>query len=357
MEKKTKKDERHRSWMLTYQNPPNGWQDLLHSILERMPLVYWCFSLEHAPKTGTPHVHIFITARHAIRFSTVRNYFLPHIVHIEEKRKGTTRAECRAYVGKFGKWYGTEKAKSQVEGSFEEWGKVPTSKDKSGHRSDLDYIEDLIEDDHTPNEIFDMSIRYRQYEKMVKGAYYRKRFKETPASRKVTRVWCVGSAGSGKSHREVLLTEQFGEDSLYAVSSMENGYGDVYSGEPILFIDDIRPDEKGLTYKEFLVLLDVYRRQIRARSQHMMSLWDVVIITSVFPPEVFYRDLNIKNRDIDSYAQLARRIDYVAYHYIKDGEYRTYTIPMEEYVSYDALKARAESADDDGCSAVLETLI
>ena len=67
--------------------------------------------------------------------------------------------------------------------------------------------------------------------------------------------------------------------------------------------------------------------------------------------------MNIKNRDIDSYAQLARRIDYIAYHYIKDGEYKVYTIPMEEYTTYDALKARAESADDDGCSAVLETLI
>ncbi len=44
---------------------------------------------------------------------------------------------------------------------------------------------------------------------------------------------------------------------------------------------------------------------------------------------------------MDEYAQLARRITYVVYHYKQDGEFKEFQLPMEEYHNYDNLKLRA----------------
>jgi hypothetical protein len=43
--------------------------------------------------------------------------------------------------------------------------------------------------------------------------------------------------------------------------------------------------------------------------------------------------------DVDTWEQLRRRIHYVVYHYIKDGEYCKFEIPMPEYKGYEDLLA------------------
>ena len=41
---------------------------------------------------------------------------------------------------------------------------------------------------------------------------------------------------------------------------------------------------------------------------------------------------------------------YMVYHYVKDGEYLTYEMPMSDYTSYDDLKARAAAVDAPGAA-------
>ena len=49
----------------------------------------------------------------------------------------------------------------------------------------------------------------------------------------------------------------------------------------------------------------------------------------------------------DKIEQLLRRLDLIVYHYIEDGEYKTYSIPASEYINYEDLKRRA-LADKEG---------
>ena len=46
-------------------------------------------------------------------------------------------------------------------------------------------------------------------------------------------------------------------------------------------------------------------------------------------------------QEMDEYAQLARRITYVVYHYKEDGEFKEFQLPMENYHNYDNLKLSA----------------
>jgi hypothetical protein len=126
----------------------------------------------------------------------------------------------------------------------------------------LEIIDELILNGLTPNQIFDMAIQYRRYDKLIREAYYRKRFKETPLKREVKVFWHVGESGTGKSHTEIELANEHGEESIYNVSEYETGFMDKYNGEPILFMDELRGK---IPYSVLLTLLDVFKSQIHAR--------------------------------------------------------------------------------------------
>lgn len=54
-----------------------------------------------------------------------------------------------------------------------------------------------------------------------------------------------------------------------------------------------------------------------------------------------------EKKDRDKIDQLLRRIDTIVYHYVQDGEYKTFSIPTNEYINYEDLKQRALS-DENG---------
>ena len=214
-------------------------------------------------------------------------------------------------------------------------------KGKQGQRKDLEILEELIENGLTPNEIFDLSLSYRRYEKLIKEAYYRKRYKETPVKRDVIVYWHVGKSGVGKSHASVLLAEEYGEDSIYRVSDYQNGFMDKFNGEPILFMDELKPDYGGIKYAQLLIILDVYKSQVHARYSNIVALWNEVHITSIYSPEALYQGMIEINKNIDTYEQLRRRINFIVYHFKHEDKYYTYQIPMSEYFDYDFLKTQA----------------
>lgn len=94
----------------------------------------------------------------------------------------------------------------QKRGKFEEKGeqviyiaRYGEIKGKQGARMDFDVIEELIEQGLTPNEVMEQSFGYRRYERMIKQAYFWKRFKETPPVREIKVYWHVGESGTGKA--------------------------------------------------------------------------------------------------------------------------------------------------------------
>lgn len=286
--------------------------------------------------SGTPHLHMVLYDSRKNRGTAIKKLY-GNTIHLEPMRG--KKQDAIDYLNKAGKF--EEKAHTIIvspkfAGNIE---------DNRGKRTDLESVQKRIDDGMKPNEIMDGNIGLRRYSKMIREAYFQKRIKETPPLRDVTVIYHVGEAGTGKSYSYIKLVEEYGEDSIYLVSDYENGGMDMYEGEEILFLDEYKGS---LTFQKFLQWLDRYKIQIHARYGNTYSLWNTVIITSVFPPEEVYSFMVEDNRKArDSINQLLRRLDEIVYHYIENGEYKTFSIPAAEYVDYDDLKQRA-FADKDG---------
>lgn len=206
--------------------------------------------------------------------------------------------------------------------------------DNQGRRNDFAKIEELVKSGATPEQIYDSNFEYRRYEKMIKGAYFSKRLKETPTLRDVKVIWHVGESGSGKSYTYVQLCELYGEDNIYLMSDYEQGGLDGYIGQPVLFMDEFRGQ---IRFSTLLCMLQGYKQQFHARYSNIWGLWNEVHITSVLPPEKMYEHMVSENRDIDTIKQLLRRINLIIYHY-KDGEkYKRYAVNSNEYTDYESL--------------------
>ena len=332
-----------KSWFCVFPNPEKHFYDgapeeIVHKMIEtwiednpqRTCAISYCVSAD-----GLPHLHAVLEDTKALRFSAIKKIFPS--MHIEPTKGNKTQAED--YILK----------KPPFDEAGEKIiyiGRHGEIKGRQGSRNDLEIISDLIDNGLTPNQILDMLIQYRRYEKIIRDSYYRKRFKETPTQREVTVYWHTGESGSGKSYTEVKLAKKHGEDFVYKIiDDKEKGFTDKYSGEPILFIDEMRGR---IPYTQLLTMLDCYKSQIHARYTNIIGLWTEVHITSVFTPDILYQKMISNNKTIDTYEQLRRRINYMVYHYKKDGEYFAYELPMSEYENYQQLKRKAYSETGNG---------
>lgn len=279
------------------------------------------------------HLHIGIYVPNMIKFRLVHEFF-GH-AHIEPQRG--TKSELVDYILKRGKW--EEKGEVILYTTPNLDGIVG----RQGGRSDLKAIEGYIEEGLTPREIMAMQFSYRRYEKMIKEAYYDKRDRETPFLREVEVIWHVGESGSGKSYVAQKLVEEIGEDGFYFVADYNSGGFDMYNGEPVLFLDEFRGQ---LRYSTLLSIMQGYKAQVYSRYTNTRCLWTTVHITSVLPPEMVYKNMVSENRDVDTFAQLKRRLSKVVYHW-KDvyGEYRTFEMDAQKYRDYENLVYLAKKDD------------
>lgn len=221
--------------------------------------------------------------------------------------------------------------------------------DSKGRRSDIESIEELLEKGLTPTEIMEEHFAYRKYEKMIKSAFVDKRIKETPLIKEMYNEWHVGASGSGKTYYYYQLCEMYAPESIYLATDFESGGFDFYieqGAPPILFMDEFKGN---MRFSQLLTILDKYSRtQTHCRYSNTYNLWTRCIITSIFPPDEVYSMMVEEGRKSrDKIDQLLRRLDVIVYHYVENGEYKTFSIPASEYICYADLKQRAFS-DKDG---------
>ena len=226
---------------------------------------------------------------------------------------------------------------------------------EQGKRSDLDTIKDLMDQGFTPKQIFEHSINFLRYEKLIVAAFIIKKLKTMPRIKDMRVYWHTGKSGSGKSYCYNTLCDKHGDDNVYMLNDLENGGLDYYiknGAPPILFIDELKNEIK---YKQLLTILDSYlHHQTHCRYNNSYNFWNEVHITSIFPPEEIYKMLVPEDtRSNDTLNQLMRRITKIIYHYIKDGEYKSYSMSSSDYIDYDDLKRRALS-DKDGFEPVTD---
>ena len=292
---------------------------------------------------GLHHLHMVLQVgdTHSERFTYQQVQKIYGVkFHLEPVRG--SKKEALDYIYKRGKW----EEKGEIILAKAEYGEIA---EIQGRRSDLSTLESMLAEGMTPKQIYKSNIAFRRYEKMIKNAYVDKMVDASPDFRKVTVFWHVGKSETGKSRfiENLYQSEKIGRDNVYRVSDYKSGYMDYYMCEPVLWLDDLKPDS--LSYADLLSYLDGYVTQIHARYSNIYALWNEVHITSVYPPEVLYEMLiPFESRKYDTFQQLKRRITYMYYHYIQDGEMKYYIMPMSEYKDYKQLLRQVDRYLDNG---------
>ncbi len=218
--------------------------------------------------------------------------------------RGSIR-ENRDYVSKQGKWEGTEKEETVVEGSFKEIGDLPEEKMES-----TDRYRELIRliKARTPiNTIIDIlpnySLRIKQVEQLreqILGAEYRNKIRDIKV------VYIEGDTGVGKTR---YIYEKFGYENVCRVTKYPDINGvkfDEYDFHQVLVFDEFRSQ---IPIAEMLMYLDIYPIELPARYYNRVAAYEYVFIVSNIPFEQQYSHL--KNRDYKTYKAWLRRIHEV----------------------------------------------
>lgn len=117
-------DTQSRSYQITINNPAEkGFtDDKINQIVAKSRVTFACYAHEIG-ENGTPHVHIYMLFPTPRRFSTLKRKFPG--AHIE-KTYGSPQDNID-YIRKQGKFADTSKAETSVEGSYREFGTLPSN--------------------------------------------------------------------------------------------------------------------------------------------------------------------------------------------------------------------------------------
>ena len=286
-----------RKWLLTINNPVE--KDYTHEkLIEIMSLfksvTYFCLSDEIGKKTGTYHTHLFMYSPNGIRFSTVQNR-LPNC-HIDYC-KGSAQ-QNKDYVFKEGKFAGTDKEDTRIDGTQYEWGTLPV--ERQGRRNDIVDLYDMIANGMSDFQILDTSPDYmlnlnqiRQTRQVIKS----EKFKNTFRQLTTTYIW--GSTGGGKTR---YVMEKYGYENVYRVTNYKHPFDD-YRGQDVVLFDEFR---SSLPLADMLKYLDGYPVVLPCRFADIQACFTKVYFTTNIPLDKQY--VNIQRDEIESYKAFLRRI-------------------------------------------------
>ena len=246
------------------------------------------------------------------------------------------KEQLKAYILKEGKYEEKNEKILYSEG-------LDCIQDNQGKRTDLDEIEEMLNDGLTPRQIFQQSIRYQKYDRMIYTAFLNKRIKDTPLVKEMHNEFHFGKSGTGKTHVYIQKCEEFSEEEVYLCNDYSNGGFDFYSENPakVIVLDEFRG---GIPYSQLLSMLDVYSRvQQHCRYKNTYALWTQVLICTVLAPEEVYHNMVDNNKNSDTFEQMMRRLDVIVYHYKYKGEYKTYEVLASEYPGKDRMIEQAMS--------------
>lgn len=146
-------------------------------------------------------------------------------------------------------------------------------------------------------------------------------------------IWLWGSAGVGKSRYADYLTK--GKETAKLGSSRD--YFQDYHGENYVILNDLRPNE--FSYADLLRITDPYQHDKSApRRYHDLKLnLKMLIITSPYSPDDFYEYCKVKNYQIDTFAQLNRRIlaIHITPQYMKEVMPNEFNHDDDEWLGFD----------------------
>lgn len=309
------KSKQARKFILVINNP--NVCGLTHPVImdqmgQLSTVSYFCMADEIAT-TGTYHTHVFLYSNSPIQFSTVKNAF--PVAHIETAY-GSAQ-DNRNYILKGGKWAETEKAETSVEGTFEEYGVMPTEKQQKAPMMVL--IMDRVKAGASTAEIIQefpsMAFKSNDIDVMRQTLLSDRYMQE---NRDVRVTFLYGATGTGKTRG---IYERHAVSDVCRITSYKQGggaYFDAYRGQPVLVLEEFQGQ---IPITELLTMLDIYPLMLPARYADRVACYTQVYITSNKSlPEIYGRGFIISEHS--TWMALLRRITEIV-EYREDGTTHT----------------------------------
>lgn len=322
--KEVKKDTQARKYQITINNPLDAeisdgdkkvkvsfTHEKIKDRLSKLSTIqYWCMADEIGNVGETPHTHVFFYSRSPIRFSTVKNQF--PTAHIE-----SAYGSCQTnkdYITKSGKWEATDKKETSVEGTFEEWGTMPSHENK-GFNAGVQYIFEMMENGYSDAEILRMYPEAMLHLDKIQRA--RQTLLEDEAKsnwRNLSVTYIYGATNTGKT-RSVM--EQFGYENVYRITDYAHPW-DSYKMQDVVLFEEFR---SSLRIQDMLSYLDGYPCTLPARYTNKQAGFTKVFITTNIPLEKQYPE--VQEKEPETWAAFLRRIHRVQ-HFYGDGTINTF---------------------------------
>lgn len=254
-------------------------------------LVYCVWQQERCPETGRLHYQGYAEFSKPISMRQAQKAIGDPVAHI--KTRYGTQKEAITYC---------TKEETRVAGPWS----VGEAK-KQGSRTDIQAIANMARDNVPIAEIVDEipnALRYTRNIREIKYEYGRERAKKRKHWPCFVRVlW--GETGTGKTSAALEYPASF-----FKWNPTKGAYWmDGYDGETHLIIDDYQDQ---IPIQSFLNILDDYSCQIPVKGGFVWRGWDMITITSNYPPEEWYRlddgKSTIKEPTRDA---MMRRIDLI----------------------------------------------
>ena len=294
-------DTQSRTYQITINNPEeHGLTDeRIEEIILKLKPVFACATHEIG-ENGTIHVHIYFIFPSPRRFSTMKRKFPS--AHIE-KAYGSVQDNID-YIKKEGKFAETAKAKTTVEGSYREYGQLPSS--LSLELSDMSRVIELLKQGYSVVEIIKefpkYGLRVNALESL-RQAFLADKYKSQMRPTEVT--YKFGATGTGKTRS---IFQKYSPDEICRITSYgKNGVKfDSYKSEDVLVFEEFASQ---IPIEEMLVYLDVYPLMLPARYTDRVACYTKVIITSNLPLFSQYTVEQVQKPE--TYKAFLRRINYV----------------------------------------------
>ncbi len=291
-----------RKFLLTINNPQDC--GMTHDvIIDRAQLFnpdYFCLA-DEIGASGTYHTHLYLFSHSPMRFSTVKKRF--PTAHIDSA-KGSSKSN-RDYICKEGKWAGTDKEETKVEGTFQEFGTLPSESDEKSPKMAL-LIQD-VKDGLTNVEIIekDPSFAFRGKEiDLLRQQLMDEQY--CSVNRNVVVHYIYGDSGTGKTRS---IYEKHPAADICRITNYGtkgNVQFDAYKGQPVLVFEEFHSQ---IPIASMLNFLDIYPVMLPARYYDRVACYTTVYITSNIPLEEQYPD--IQRCKLETWRAFLRRIHTV----------------------------------------------
>lgn len=293
--------------------------------------------------TGRFHMHLFLFSECKLKLSSIKTLYPD--MHVEPVR-GSAQ-QCWDYLLKEEGGKHSEKTDTKLTEPIR-WGNwFQSGKDLKSNpenkSSVRDEINDLLKSGHKPIDLIAMDNGYAMRQNAIRGQYAAMKCKSAPAVRDPLIVYHYGNSGSGKSYAayDRKLVQNPDEDVCMLIAS-EHTFDD-YVQQDYVVIEELRGEnfrpkknpfasdesmgEPDISLNVLLKALDRHSIYLPSRYNNVYWCPAEIHITSVFAPEDLYTFSGA-----ESVNQLLRRLSYIVYHYMDNGQHKEFWMTPEEYM-------------------------